>query len=262
MGASANSVRVEIGDAGVARLTLARPERRNAFDGALVAALHEAIGVLDRDPAVRVIVMTGAGDTFCAGADLEHMRAMAEASEQENYTDALELAEMLAALDECSKPLVARVNGDAFGGGVGLVACCDIAVGLGSARFALSEVRLGLVPATISPYVVAAIGARATRALALTGERFDGARAHAIGLLHEVATSLPLLDSAVDRIIAELLQGAPQAQGEAKALVREVADAPRDAALRRSTSHRLARLRLSQEARTRVAAFLARRTRL
>lgn len=262
MGASANSVRFEIGDEGVARLTLARPERHNAFDSALIAALHETISALERDPVVRVIVLTGDGGTFCAGADLEHMRAMAEASEQENYADALKLADMLAALDECSKPLVARVNGDAFGGGVGLIACCDIAVGLASARFALSEVRLGLVPATISPYVVAAIGARATRRYALTGERFDGAQAHAIGLLHEVAAGLPLLDAAVDAIVAELLMGAPRAQGEAKALVREVAGAPRDAALRRSTSHRLARLRVSHEARERVAAFLARRKRL
>lgn len=262
MSASPTHVRIDIDDRGVARLTLDRPERRNAFDGALIAAIREAVVALERDPTVRVIVVTGAGSSFCAGADLGHMRAMAGAPEEENYADALALAEMLATLDECGKPLVARVNGDAFGGGVGLIACCDVAVGLATARFALSEVKLGLVPATISPHVVAAIGGRATRALALTGERFDGARAHAIGLLHEVAGDLAQLDAALDRIVAELLTGGREAQREVKALLREVTGAPRDAALRRSTSHRLARLRISQEARERVAAFLAHRKRL
>jgi methylglutaconyl-CoA hydratase len=190
------------------------------------------------------------------------MRAMAEASESANYADALALAEMLATLDECAKPLVARVNGDAFGGGVGLVACCDIAIGLAGAQFALSEVRLGLVPATIAPHVVAAIGSRATRALALTGERIDGARAQALGLLHGTAGDPAALDAAVERVLGDLLSGGCEAQAEVKALVREVTGAPRDAAQRRSTSHRLARLRLSQEARERIAAFLARRKRM
>jgi len=243
---------------GVARVTLNRPQRHNAFDGALVAALHEAVGALGRDPAVRVIVITGAGRSFCAGADLGHMRAMADAAEAGNFGDAFALAEMLAALDECGKPLVARVNGDAFGGGVGLIACCDIAVGLAGARFALSEVRLGLVPATIAPHVVAAIGARAMRRFALSGERFDGAQACRIGLLHEAVADTAALDASIARITAELLRGGPQAQAEAKALLREVAGAPRDAALRRSTSHRLARLRVSEEARVRVRDFLAR----
>ena len=260
--ASPNGVRIDIDGRGVARVTLDRAARHNAFDGALVGALGAAVGRLGRDDTVRVIVITGAGDSFCAGADLGHMRAMAAASEDANYADALALADMLAALEECAKPLVARVNGDAFGGGVGLVACCDIAVGLADARFALSEVRLGLVPATISPHVVAAIGARATRALALTGERFDGVRAQSLGLLHAVAADLPQLDAALERIVADLLQGGRAAQGEVKALLREVAGAPRDAALRRATSHRLARLRLSQEAGERIAAFLARRKRL
>ena len=244
---------------GVARLTLNRPDRHNAFDGELIAALHATIGTLGRDPAVRVIVVTGAGRSFCAGADLGHMRAMADADEAANYADALALADMLAALDECPKPLVARVNGDAFGGGVGLIACCDIAVGLAAARFALSEVRLGLVPATISPHVVAAMGERAMRRYALSGERFDGVRARELGLLHEAVADEAALDGEVNRIIAELLQGGPQAQVEVKSLVHEVSAAPRDAALRRSTSHRLARLRMSQEGRARVRDFLARR---
>lgn len=262
MAASANGLRIEPAANGITRLTLDRPQKRNAFNGALIAALRDAIVALERDRATRVIVLTGAGDTFCAGADLEHMRAMAGASEEQNYADALALAEMLAALDECSKPVVARVNGDAFGGGVGLIACCDIAVGLATARFALSEVRLGLVPATISPHVVAAIGSRATRALTLTGAQFDGARALAVGLLHEVVSHPAQLDAALDRVVEDLLAGGPEAQREAKALLREVAGAPRDAVLRRSTSHRLARLRLSREARERTAAFLARRRRL
>ena len=262
MAAITSGLRIETDSRGVARVTLDRPGRHNAFDGALIAALRAAIEALGRDAAVRVIVISGAGDSFCAGADLDHMRAMAAASEEANYADALALADMLAALDECGKPLVARVNGDAFGGGVGLVACCDIAVGLAGARFALSEVKLGLVPATISPHVVAAIGARATRALTLTGERFDGLRAEALGLLHVAAADLAQLDAALESVVAELLQGGPGAQGEVKALLRDIAGAPLDAALRRRTSHRLARLRLSQEAQARIAAFLARRKRL
>ena len=262
MTAVAASLRTEVDARGVARLTLDRPARHNAFDGALVEALHGAVLALGHDPAVRVIVVTGAGETFCAGADLDHMRAMAEASEAANYADALALAEMLAALDECPRPLVARVNGDAFGGGVGLIACCDIAIGMAGARFALSEVRLGLVPATISPHVVAAIGSRATRALALTGERFDGERALALGLLQATAADAAGLDAAVERVIGDLLEAGPLAQVEVKALVGEVTGAARDAAQRRSTSHRLARLRVSQEARARIATFLARRRRL
>lgn len=254
-------VRIEVDAAGVARLTLDRAGQRNAFDGAMVAALRAAVGECARDAAVRVLVLTGAGPAFCAGADLAHMRAMGAASEQENYDDALALAGMLAALDECAKPVLARVNGDAFGGGVGLIACCDIAVGLADARFALSEVKLGLVPATIAPHVVAAIGARAMRRYALTGERFDGTRAREIGLLHETATDIAGLDAATGRIIEELLGGGPQAQQEVKQLVGEVAGAPRDDALRRSTSRRLARLRVSREARARIEAFLARRAR-
>lgn len=262
MSTVAPPLEVRIDGDGVARLTLNRPQRHNAFDGALVAALHDAIGALDRDPAVRVVVVTGAGASFCAGADLGHMRAMADAGEAENFRDALALAEMLAALDACSKPLVARVNGDAFGGGIGLIACCDIAIGLAGARFALSEVRLGLVPATIAPYVMAAIGGRAMRRYALTGERFDGARAREIGLLHEAVADTAALDAAVGRVVADLCLGGPQAQAEAKSLLREVAGAPRGGALGRSTSHRLARLRTSEEARARLQAFLARSNRL
>lgn len=254
-------VRVEVSPAGVARLTLDRAERRNAFDGGMIGALHAAIGQCARDAAVRVLVLTGAGAAFCAGADLAHMRAMGSASGQENFDDALALAGMLAALDECGKPVLARVNGDAFGGGVGLIACCDIAVGLAGARFALSEVKLGLVPATIAPHVVAAIGARAMRRYALTGERFDGTRAQAIGLLHETAIDIAQLDAAVERIVAELLGGGPQAQQEVKQLVGEVTGAPCDDALRRSTSRRLARLRVSQEARALIGEFLAKRQR-
>lgn len=247
--------------AGVARLTLDRAERRNAFDAAMIVALRAAIGQCERDTGVRMLVLTGAGAAFCAGADLAHMRAMGAASAQQNHDDALALAEMLAALDQCAKPVLARVNGDAFGGGVGLIACCDIAVGLAGAHFALSEVKLGLVPATIAPHVVAAIGVRAMRRYALTGERFDGTQARAIGLLHEAAIDIPQLDAVVERLVAELLAGGPQAQQEVKQLVDEVAGAPRNDVLRRSTSRRLARLRISQEARTRIEDFLARRQR-
>jgi methylglutaconyl-CoA hydratase len=253
----ADPVVVALGADGVARVTLNRPERRNAFDGALVAQLHSALRDLDRDNAVRAVVFTGAGDAFCAGADLAHMAAMAAASEDDNFADAHALATMLAALNALGKPTVARVNGDAFGGGIGLIACCDIAIAADTARFALTEVRLGLVPATISPYVVAAIGERWMRRLALTGERFDAARAVTIGLLHE-SVAANSLDAAVAATVADLLRGGPFAQREVKELVREVMAGPGGAALARATSHRLARLRTSQEARERIAQFLAR----
>jgi methylglutaconyl-CoA hydratase len=174
-------------DGGTARVVLDRPQVHNAFDDGLIAELTEALLALDRDPAVRAVVLTGSGSTFSAGADRNWMRAMASAGEAENRADALRLAALMRTLNFLSKPTIARVNGSAYGGGVGLVACCDLAIGVDGAKFSLSEVKLGLVPAVISPYVVQAIGARHARRLFVSGEVFEADEAHRIGLLHKRA---------------------------------------------------------------------------
>lgn len=245
---------------GVASLTLNRPEKHNAFDGATLDALSALLRSLDADRNVRAIVLTGAGNTFCSGADLAVMRALIGASESENLDDALRLAELLAQLASSNKPTIARVNGNAFGGGVGLVACCDIAIASTAARFALTEVRLGLAPAAISPYVVAAIGARQARRYALTAEPIVADEARRLGLVHEVAPA-DGLDDKVNAVLEELLKGGPEAQRECKELIREVAStlgAP-DAAKRRSTAQRLARMRVSEEGQEGMGAFLQKR---
>jgi methylglutaconyl-CoA hydratase len=245
---------------GVATLTLNRPEKHNAFDGDTLAALSGQLRALDADRAVRAIVLTGAGTTFCSGADLASMRALITAGEQENLEDALRLTEVLAQLASVGKPTIARVNGNAFGGAVGLIACCDIAIASANARFALTEVRLGLVPAAISPYVVAAIGARQARRYALTGETVAAQEAHRLGLVHEIAPA-DQLDARLRVLLDELLKGGPVAQQECKQLLGEVTSmlgAP-DAAQRRSTAQRLARLRVSAEGQEGMGAFLQKR---
>ncbi len=245
---------------GVATLTLNRPDKHNAFDGETLAQLGEHLRALDADRNVRVAVLTGSGKTFCSGADLGAMRALAGASEAENLEDASRLASVLALLAGSSKPTVARINGNAFGGGVGLVACCDIAVAVDSARFALTEVRLGLVPAAISPYVVATIGTRQARRYALTGEAIAADAALKLGLVHELVGANSL-DTKVEEVLAELLKGGPQAQRECKELIREVAPtlgAPSEA-VRRATAQRLARLRVSEEGQEGMGAFLEKR---
>jgi methylglutaconyl-CoA hydratase len=245
---------------GVATLTLNRPEKHNAFDGDTLAALSAQLRVLEADRIVRAIVLTGAGTTFCSGADLASMRALITADEQENLEDALRLTEVLAQLASVGKPTIARVNGNAFGGAVGLVACCDIAIASATARFALTEVRLGLVPAAISPYVVAAIGARQARRYALTGETITAQEAHRLGLVHEIAPA-EQLDARLQALLDELLKGGPVAQQECKQLIREVTPmlgAP-DAAQRHSTAQRLARLRVSEEGQEGMGAFLQKR---
>ncbi|UPG84136.1 enoyl-CoA hydratase-related protein [Luteibacter aegosomatis] len=250
---------VEISRSGaVARLTMNRPEVHNAFDDALIADLTAAIDELDRDDAVRAVVLTGAGASFSAGADLHWMRGMANAGESENREDSLRLARLMRRLQFLSKPTVARVNGAAFGGGVGLVACCDIAVAAEGAKFALSEVKLGLVPAVISPYVIAAIGLRQARRLFVTGEVFAAPAAQAMGLVHDVVPA-DGLDAAVDRVLDLLGKGGPVAQGEAKKLAlgmggmteaaMETVDAE-NAAL-------IARLRVSAEGQDGLSAFLS-----
>ncbi|HZT52173.1 MAG TPA: enoyl-CoA hydratase/isomerase family protein [Stellaceae bacterium] len=243
---------------GVATLTLNRPERRNAFDDAVIRELTEAFRALGADPAVRAVVLTGAGAAFSAGGDLNWMRRMAGYGEAENVADAMALATMLRSLNELPKPTVARVNGAAFAGGVGLVCCCDIAVAAEAAVFSISEVRLGLVPATIGPYVLAAIGTRAARRLNLTGETFSAAEALRIGLVHEVVPSAAL-DQAVERVVAALLAGSPAAQARAKRLIAALADQPVTEALMLLTARTIAEARASDEGREGVASFLERR---
>jgi methylglutaconyl-CoA hydratase len=244
---------------GVALVTLNRPDKHNAFDGEMIARLNALLGGLGREPRARVVVIAGAGITFSAGADLDWMKHMATLDASANFADARALAEMLATLDTLPKPTIARVHGPAFGGGVGLIACCDIAIGASRARFALSEVRLGIVPATISPYVVAAIGPRLARRYMLTAEPMTAAAALAAQLLHEVCEPA-MLDERVAAYVEFLLQAGPEALRECKELIREVrAAAGPTEALRLNTAHRLARLRMSDEGREGMRAFLEKR---
>jgi methylglutaconyl-CoA hydratase len=251
-------VRCETDARGVARVTLDRAEKHNAFDDLVIRELTAELERIDADARVRTVVLTGAGRSFSAGADLGWMRAMAAAGERENREDALALAKLMRTLDGLSKPTIARVNGPAYGGGVGLVACCDIAIASSDARFAFTEVRLGLAPAVISPYVIAAIGARQARRLFATGESFDAERALAIGLVHAVVAP-EALDGGVDAVVAQLLQGGPAAQGEIKKLVAMVARGTDAHDLEARTADLIARLRASAEGQEGLGAFLAKR---
>lgn len=254
--ADSHSVLIERRGA-TAWVRMSRREVHNAFDARLIAELTEALAGLEADPAIRAVVLTGNGSTFSAGADLHWMRGMAAAGEQENREDSLRLAALMHRLNFLSKPTVARVNGSAYGGGVGLVACCDIAIGVDGAKFALSEVKLGLVPAVISPYVIEAIGPRQARRLFLTAEVIDAAEAMRIGLLH-ACVAPEMLDEAVDRSLHWLSKGGPLAQGEAKQLVRRLSglDPATAAAHDRENAGLIARLRVSAEGQAGLGAFL------
>jgi methylglutaconyl-CoA hydratase len=243
---------------GVATVTLNRPELHNAFDDTLIATLTETLAALEADPGARVMVLKANGKSFSAGADLNWMRRVAGYGEAENLADSRALAALMQRLNFLPKPTVAAVQGAAYGGGVGLVAACDIAVAAESAVFALTEVRLGLIPAVISPYVVAAIGERAARRYFLTGERFDAATAAVLGLVHEVVEATTL-DEAVGRHVANLMQGGPAAQAAAKKLIRRVGRGPINAAMIDDTAERIARVRAGEEGREGVAAFLEKR---
>jgi methylglutaconyl-CoA hydratase len=201
-------------DGGILRITLAKPERRNAFDAALIAELHEAFSKIGD---ARVVVLVGDGPSFCAGADVEWQRSSIDLSFEQNVEDALRLYRMMGAVNSCAAPLVARVQGYALGGGSGLVACADVVVAAPDATFGFTEVRLGIIPAVISPFVLAKIGEGAARRFFLTGERFDAETALRVGLVHEVADDL---DAAVERVVGEILKSGPQATREAKRLVR------------------------------------------
>lgn len=248
---------LSISDSGTAVVTLNRPDVHNAFNAALIADLQQAFTQLGKDDQVRAIILTNAGKNFCAGADLNWMKAAADLSESENVQDALLLAEMLAVMNDCPKPVIAAISGAAMGGGVGLAACADIAIGAPNARFSLSEVKLGLTPATISPYVVAAIGARIARRLFITADLFGADQALEYGLLHEV-TDDPL--ARAQAIADGLKNNAPLAMAEAKKLVFDVQDKPITADLRLMTAERIAARRCTAEGREGLAAFLEKRT--
>jgi methylglutaconyl-CoA hydratase len=247
-----------VASSGVATLTLNRPEVHNAFDDHLIAELSHKLRELDHQASVRVVVLAAAGKSFSAGADLNWMKRMARYSEAENLRDAVALASLMRTLNQMVKPTIARVQGPAYGGGVGLVACCDIAIAGRAASFALSEVRLGLIPAVISPYVIAAIGAHNARRYFLTAERFDANAALRIGLVQEVVDDAAL-DAAVERTVSELLKGGPKAIGAAKDLIAHVAGRPIDQHLAEETAARIARIRVTPEGREGIEAFLDKR---
>jgi methylglutaconyl-CoA hydratase len=252
------SLLIEQGAAGVATVTLNRPDVHNAFNDEVIAELTDAFDRLGGDPTVRVVVLRANGKSFSAGADLSWMQRMASYSFEENVADANALGEMLRALHACGKPTLAVVQGPAFGGGVGLVAACDLAVAADTAAFALTEVRLGLIPAVISPYVLAAIGERACRRYFLSGQRFPAAEAYRLGLVHEVAPA-DQLDAVAQELIGELLKGGPASQTAAKDLIGAVARRPMDKALLRDTAERIARQRASAEGKEGLGAFLEKR---
>ncbi len=242
----------------VAVVWLAREKLRNAFNETLIGELTLAFSRLGDDDDVRAIVLAGRGPAFCAGADLEWMRRMAGYSFEENRADAQRLAEMLRTIYLTPKPVIARVHGDVYAGGMGLVAACDIVVAANTANFCLSETRLGLIPATISPYVIRAMGEQAARRYALTAERFDATEALRIGFVHAVVAA-DALDVYVNEILAALMQTSISAVREAKRLVREIAGRPIDDATVSDTAERIAAIRASDDGREGVRAFLDKR---
>jgi methylglutaconyl-CoA hydratase len=245
-------------DGPVARVTLDRPDVRNAFDDATIVELTAAFRALDDDANVRVIILAASGPAFCAGADLNYMKRMAQYSDAENRADAMSLATMLNTIYACRKPVIARVQGDAYAGGMGLVAVCDIAVAADSAHFCLSEARLGLMPATIAPYVIRAIGPRAAHRYFLSAERFDAAEAWRMGFVHEVVAA-DQLDASVELIAKSVASNSPNAVRECKRLVADLADKDIDETLIAETADRIARIRASDEGREGVASFLEKR---
>ncbi len=243
---------------GVARITLNRPEVRNAFNEEVIAELTQAFRELGVRPDVRAIVLGAEGAAFCAGADLNWMRRMADYSRTENIADAAKMAEMLQVIYACPKPTIARIQGDVFAGGLGLVAACDMAVSVDTATYCLSEVKLGLIPATISPYVIRAIGAREAHRYFLTAERFAATEAHRMGLVHEVVTA-DALDAKVAELAQALASASPNAMRACKGLLHDVAGRDIDAALIAATVEGIADIRASDEGREGVQSFLQKR---
>lgn len=243
----------------VARITLDNPDKRNAFDDTIIASLTQAFENVGGDTEIRVVVLQAAGKHFSAGADLNWMRAMGQLDEQQNRDDALKLARLMQAIDQCPKPVVARVQGAAFGGALGLICAADMAVAADNARFCLSEVKLGIIPAVISPYVVRAIGARQANRYFMTAEVIPADRAQALGIAHEVAAEAEL-DSAVGRLVEALLSGGPAAQIACRDLIARVNDGAIDEAMLEDTAARIARLRTSAEGQEGLSAFLEKRS--
>jgi methylglutaconyl-CoA hydratase len=242
----------------IAMLTLNRPEIHNAFDDALIKNLTEQLQQLDKDPNVRVVLLTANGKSFSAGADMNWMQRMAQYSEQENLQDALAMARMMYALYHLSKPTIALVQGAAYGGGVGLVACCDIALATPQANFCLSEVKLGLIPAAIGPFVIAAIGERAARRYFLTAEKFDPQEAHRLGLIHQIVNENEL--TKIGQKLAEnLLTNGPQAVTVAKHFIEHIAHQSIDQTVTQYSAETIAKLRVSPEAQEGLSAFLEKR---
>ncbi len=252
-----NALRIEI-QAQVARITLSRPEIRNAFNDEVIAELTAAFLDLGGRDDVRAIVLAAEGPAFCAGADLNWMRRMADYTREENLSDAAKLAEMLRVMYACPKPTVAAVQGDVFAGGMGLVAACDMAVSVDTATFCLSEVKLGLIPATISPYVIRAMGARAAHRYFLTAERFTAQEAHRIGFVHELVAP-DALDAKVDELLKALTSASPNAVRACKRLVQDVAERELTGDLIAATVEGIADIRASEEGREGVQSFLQKR---
>ena len=257
-GARYETITVDVRES-VALVVLSRPEVHNAFNATLIAELTRALEALDRDATVRAVVLLGEGKSFCAGADLNWMKEMAGYGAEENLADASALAAMLKTLHRLSKPTIARVHGSAFGGGAGLVACCDIAFAAHDATFSFSEAKLGLIPATIAPYVLEAIGARYARRYFLSAERFTAAEAFRIGLVHDIYP-LDEIDARINELLGSLLVAGPRAQDESKALIRAVRSGPIDDAMISDTAARIAGVRGSEEGKEGVAAFLRKRS--
>lgn len=248
----------KLDDRGVASIILNRPDKHNAFDDRMIDELIELLGQLEDNPHVRILLLRAAGQSFCAGADLNWMRRTADYDLAKNKKDAMQLAELMRRLNCFPKPTVALVQGASFGGGVGLIACCDIAIAAHEAVFCLSEVKLGLIPAVISPYVVEAISARASRRLMLTAETFSADQACQLGLVHEVVDA-NALDAALDSVLKNLLAAGPVAQAAAKGLIQRVSNKTIDTELIDYCAQHIAQIRASSEGREGLNAFLEKR---
>lgn len=255
---TSNPLLLDISAQGIATLTLNRPEIHNAFDDVLIQNLAEYLQQLDANPKVRMVLLTANGKSFSAGADMNWMRRMANYSEQENLQDALAMANMMHQLYHLTKPTIAVVQGAAFGGGVGLVACCDIAIATPTANFCLSEVKLGLIPAAIGPYVLRAIGTRAMHRYFLTAERFDAQEAHRLGLIHQIVAEDQLAQTA-QQIAETILSNGPQAVSTAKHFIEAIHHKTSDEKLTRFCAETIAKLRVAPEAQEGLSAFLEKR---
>lgn len=258
MTAATSSLEIVRRSAQVAEVWLNRPDVRNAFNQHVIAELRDAFERFAGDTALRAVVLGGRGKAFCAGADLSWMKEMAGYTWEQNRADAQALADMLWAIYRCPVPVVGRVHGDCYAGGVGLAAVCDVLVAADGVQFCLSEAKLGLLPATISPYVIRAMGEQAARRYFVTAERFSAAQAAALGFVHELCAA-DTLDAKVDEIVAALVANGPMALRGCKALVQDVAGQPLDAALREETARRIADVRASDEGREGVQSFLGKR---